>query len=105
MVKKTIEDTSCSFEVALTLAISAKNTLQSVHGYSPNQLVFGKNPNPPSFLNDKLPALEGVSTSEIVASNLRKTKTCTSSPNHTKMVMLFFFFKETCVTDGFVQGL
>ena len=70
MVKKTLEDTHCSFEIALAWAISAKNTLHSVHGFSPNQLVFGRNPNLPSFLIDKLPALEGVSTSEVVASNL-----------------------------------
>ena len=70
MVKKTIEDTQCSFEIALAWAISAKNTLHSVHGYSPNQLVFGRNPNQPGLLNDKLLALEGVSTSEVVADNL-----------------------------------
>ena len=70
MVKKTQEDTHCSFEMALAWAISAKNTLHSVHGFSPNQLVFSRNPNLPSFLNDKLPALESVSTSEVVAINL-----------------------------------
>ena len=70
MVKKTLEDTHCSFEIALAWAISAKNTLHSVHGFSPNQLIFGRNPNLPSFLIDKFPALEGVSTSEVVASNL-----------------------------------
>ena len=69
MVKKTQEDTHCSFEITLAWAISAKNTLHSVHGFSPNQLVLGRNPNLPSFLNDKLPAL-GVSTREVVASNL-----------------------------------
>ena len=47
-----------------------QNTLRSVHGFNPNQLVFGRNLNLPSFLNDKLPALEGVFTSEVVASNL-----------------------------------
>ena len=70
MVKKTLEDTHCSFEIALVWAISAKNTLHSAHGFSPNQLVLSSNPNLPSFLNDKLPALEGVSTIEVVASNL-----------------------------------
>ena len=73
MMKKILEDTHCSFEIALAWAISAKNTLHSVHGFSPNQLVFGRNPNLPSFLNDKLPALEGVSTSEVVASNPNDT--------------------------------
>ena len=70
MVKKTLEDTHCSFKIALARAISSKNTLYSVHVFNPNQLVFSRNPNLPSFLNDKLPALEGVSTSEVVASNL-----------------------------------
>ena len=70
MVQKTLEDVKCNFEVALAWAVSAKNALHNAHGYSPNQLVFGKNPNLPSLLNDKLPALEGVSTSEIVANNL-----------------------------------
>ena len=70
MVKKTLEDTHCSFEIALAWAISTKNTLHSVHRFSPNQLVFGRNPNLPSFLIDKLPALEGICTSEVVASNL-----------------------------------
>lgn len=68
-MKKTIEDTSYSFDVALAWAISAKNTLHSVHGYSPNQLVFGRNPNLPSFLKNKLPALEGISTIEVVVNN------------------------------------
>ena len=36
IVKKTLEDTHCSFEIALAWAISAKNTLHSVHGFSPN---------------------------------------------------------------------
>ena len=70
MVKKTIEDTHSSFEGALAWAISTKNILHCVHGYSPNQLVFGRNSNLPGLSNDKLPALEGVSTSEVVADNL-----------------------------------
>ena len=70
MVKKTLEDTHCSFEIALAWAINAKNTLHSVQGFSPNQLVFSRNPNLPSFLYDKLPAIEGVCTIEAVASNL-----------------------------------
>ena len=70
MVKKTVEDVNCSFEVALAWAVSAKNSLHSVNGYSPNQLVFGRNPNLPAILIDQLPALEGITTSEIVADNL-----------------------------------
>ena len=35
MVTKTLEDTFCSFEIALAWAISAKNTLHNVRGFSP----------------------------------------------------------------------
>ena len=71
MVKKTLEDAECNFEVAQSWAVNAKNAFHNLHGYSPNQLVFGrKNPNLPSLLNDQLPALEGISTNEIVADNL-----------------------------------
>ena len=69
-VIKTLEDVGCPFDIALHWGVSAKNTLQNVHGYSPNQLVFGFNPNLPSILNDRLPALEGVTTSEMIANNL-----------------------------------
>ena len=66
-VAKIMQDIHCSVEVALCWAINAKNSLQNIHGFSPYQLVFGKNPNLPSVLNNKLPALEGVSQSHLVA--------------------------------------
>ena len=69
MVKKTIEDTNLSFQVIFVWAISAKNALHSVHEYSPNQFVFGRNPNLPAFLNGKPPALKGIFTNEVVAVN------------------------------------
>ena len=68
--KLSLEDAGCNLEVALSWAINAKNTLHNSHGYSPYQLVFGRKPNLPSLSNDQLPALEGISTSEIVADNL-----------------------------------
>ena len=61
MILKVKNDTNCSVEVALTWAISAKNALANVYGFSPNQLVYGRNPNFPSVLIDKLPALDEVS--------------------------------------------
>ena len=70
MVKKTLEDAGCNFEVELSWADNAKNTFHNSHGYSPNQIVFRKNPNLPSLLNNQLPVLESISTSEIVADNL-----------------------------------
>ena len=69
-VTKTIEDTKCDLQLAVSWAVSAKNSLKNVHGFSPNQLVFGKNPNFPNVCDDLLPALENKTTSEIVAQNL-----------------------------------
>ena len=70
MVTKTREDSKCSLEVAVAWAISAKNSLANVNGYSPNQLVFGRNPNFPCVLTDKLPALNTNCTSKILCDNL-----------------------------------
>ena len=70
MVPKVIENSNCSLETSLAWSVSAKNSLANVHGYSSNQLVFGKNPNYPNVLEDKLPALEASTCSEIVAKNL-----------------------------------
>ena len=69
-VAKILEDFNCSVEVALCWSVNAKNSLQNVHGFSPYQLVFGRNPNLPSALSDKLPALEGVTSSQLVAEQL-----------------------------------
>ena len=70
MVKKTLEDVHCSMDIALGWSVSAKNSLANVNGFSANQLVFGYNPNMPSVLVNRPPALEGQSTSEVVARNL-----------------------------------
>ena len=58
-VTKTMEDAGCGLELTLSWAMSAKNSLKNVNGFSPNQLVLGENPNFPTALNSKLPALEG----------------------------------------------
>ena len=58
------------WEVSLCWAVVAKNTLNSVNGFSPYQTVFGRNPNLPSAFGDKLPALEGQTNSKIVASHI-----------------------------------
>ena len=41
-----------------------------MYGFSPNQLVFRKDPNFPNVESNKLLALEGVTCSKIVAENL-----------------------------------
>ena len=67
---KTIKDTACDADMALAWAVSAKNALQNASGYSPNQLVFGRNTNMPTVLTDLPPALENTTASDIVRKNL-----------------------------------
>ena len=52
MMEKVMLDVGCSLEVALAWCISAKNSLLNSCGYSPNQLVFGYNPNFPSVMRN-----------------------------------------------------
>ena len=65
-----MKEVDCALSIALSWAVSAKNSLQNFHGFSPKQLVFGRNTNFPCVLQDKLPALEGCTTNEVVAQNL-----------------------------------
>ena len=62
-VKKVVEEVRCSLDIALAWSVNAKNSLHMVHGFSPYQMVFGRNPNLPFALTSKPPALEGVSSS------------------------------------------
>ena len=57
MVEKLLEE-GHSLEDSACWATSAKNALADNKGYSPNQLLFGFNPNIPNVLNSSLPALE-----------------------------------------------
>ncbi|GAB1599884.1 hypothetical protein Ahia01_000265900 [Argonauta hians] len=75
MVEKVMEDTNCSLEIAVAWSVSAKNALKNVHGFSPNQLVFGRNPNIPTVLDSKPPALEGVTSSKLIAQHLNAMHT------------------------------
>ena len=56
--------------IALAWAVAAKNGFPMHGGYSSYQLVYGKNPNMPNILYDKLPAMNGVTTSESVAAHI-----------------------------------
>ena len=69
-VKRVMDDCQCTLDIALPWAISAKNTLSSVSGFSPNVLVFGRNPNVPSVLTDYIPALSPCTHSDLVRRNL-----------------------------------
>ena len=70
-ILKTMEETGCSIETATVWSVSAKNTLYGHSGYSANQMVFGKNPNLPSVLTDKLPAMSTEDASYTVQENLK----------------------------------
>ena len=67
---ETITDTSCNSETAVAWAVSAKNTLTNNNGFSPNQLVFNKNPNCPTIETDLPSALENKTSSELVQEKL-----------------------------------
>ena len=70
MINKLIDDTGRNLEVAVASVVASKNALANVYGFSPNQLLSGKNPNFPSNLTNKLPALKPVTSSYIVRQNL-----------------------------------
>ena len=70
MIDKVICDVNCSVEVALSWSIAAKNALNNVFGFSPNVLVFGRNPNLPNILTNKPPANNPVSISKYLCENL-----------------------------------
>ena len=81
-VRKILFETSCSIETALGWALSAKNSLMNVSGFSPNQLVFGKNPNFPCILENKAPANSAISYSKVVEENLKALRL--ARENHIK---------------------
>ena len=70
MTEKVHQDIGCSLDVALMWAVHAKNSLINVFGFSPYQLVFGKNPSVPGNSTNKLPALNSTTSSQIVADHL-----------------------------------
>ena len=56
--KMLTDDPKLSFPRALNAATFAKNALINVSGFSPSQLVFGRQPQLPSVMTNKLPAQE-----------------------------------------------
>ena len=50
MLNKVLDGTQCHPDLAVSWCINAKNSLHSVHGFSPYQLATGKNPKLASVL-------------------------------------------------------
>jgi len=65
-----IFDTGCDPELALLWSVNAKNSLQNVAGFSPFQLVLGRNPSLPSVITDELPAITHGSLSNLMKDTL-----------------------------------
>ena len=75
MLNRLLEEHNIELQVALAWSCAAKNALANVYGYSPNQLLYGHNPNFPSALNNELPALETNTNSEIIFNNMKAMAT------------------------------
>ena len=63
MQHKICHDVKCSFDTTLARATNAKHLLINHNGFSPSQIIFGKNSSLPKIINNTLPALEKVKTS------------------------------------------
>ena len=62
---KVLSDVNCEPDLALSWALSAKNSLLNNNGFSPNQLVFGKSCSFPSVVSNDLPAFD-VATTDVM---------------------------------------
>ena len=65
-----LENKKTESETLLSRANMARHSLQMWNGFSSHQRVFGKKTNLPGIMSDKLPALEGTTSSEIFAQHL-----------------------------------
>nr|CAB3262901.1 uncharacterized protein LOC100184952 [Phallusia mammillata] len=58
ILQKVKMESACDWDTCLAWSLSAKNSMINNNGFSPNQIVFGRNPHLPSILTDSLSALE-----------------------------------------------
>ena len=84
MTYKILEDVKCSLSVAVAWAVSAKNTLQNIHGFSPAQLVFGYTPILPSVQINKPPALSETTYSKYLEEHLEAMRKARSAYIYTE---------------------
>ena len=70
MVTKMLEDEPIDAELAIHWAVAAKNALTTVYGFSPNLLVFGRDPAMPNTMQNSIAANDPEFYSSIVRDNL-----------------------------------
>ena len=70
LLKLRADNPNTDIDVLLCWACNARNSLQMWHGFSSYQLVFGQNPNLPNIMTDNPPALQGSTTSEVLATHI-----------------------------------
>ena len=71
IIKKIKEENVISWETATSLSVNAKNCLVNVHRFSPYQIVYSRNPNSPSNIITKPPALKNKTIDEVMKRHLR----------------------------------
>ena len=70
LMKIMADEPKCRLGTALAWAVHAKNSLHMVSGFSPYQLVYGRNPTIPNVLCNKPPALENTTISKVMMEHL-----------------------------------
>ena len=72
----TTDNPKLDLEVAVAWSCAAKNSLTTVYGFSPYQLVFGRQPNLPNIIDEPPNALEEKSRSQSLEENLEAMHAC-----------------------------
>ena len=105
LTTKIINDVGCSPEVGVNWAVNARNTLVNVYGYSPQQLVLGRNS---SIQSDEvnLPSLNQTAVSKYVSDNLNAIAVSRSEflKKESAVRLQRAFRTRTQYSQGFTMG-
>ena len=76
VVRVQADNPEIDLETAVSWACAAKNSLSTVHGFSPFQLVFGRQPNLPNIIDEPPNVLETKSHSKALEDQLKALHEC-----------------------------
>ncbi len=76
VVRVQTDNPEIDLETAVAWACAAKNSLSTVHGFSPFQLVFGRQPNIPNIIDEPPNVLETKSHSKALEDQLKALHEC-----------------------------